>query len=102
MDRYPDGKMTTEDFIDTFKIAFPERPEEKIQKLAGNMSNQDGKICEFPDILEMQIFKSYFAAMANMLILFYMFCGGKLEDNLVGIFNLFDADGNKVDVDCQH
>lgn len=36
--------------------------------------------------------------MANMLILFYMFCGGKLEDNLVGIFNLFDADGNKVDV----
>ena len=46
MDRYPDGKMTTEDFIDTFKIAFPERPEEKIQKLAANMSNQDGKICK--------------------------------------------------------
>ena len=37
-----------------------------------------------------------FAAMANMLILFYLFSGGKLEDNLVGIFNLFDADGNKV------
>ena len=34
--------------------------------------------------------------MANMLILFYLFSGGKLEDNLVGIFNLFDADGNKV------
>ena len=34
--------------------------------------------------------------MANMLILFFMFCGGKLEDNLVGIFNLFDADGNEV------
>merc|ERR1719422_2239792 len=79
MDRYPDGKMTSEDFIDTFKIAFPERPEEKILKLAANMSNQDGKI-----------------SMANMLILFYMFCGGKLEDNLVGIFNLFDADGNKL------
>ena len=31
-----------------------------------------------------------------MLILFYLFSGGKLEDNLVGIFNLFDADGNKV------
>merc|ERR1712198_661263 len=30
-------------------------------------------------------------SMANMLILFFMFCGGKLEDNLVGIFNLFDA-----------
>ena len=37
-----------------------------------------------------------FAAMANMLILFYMFCGGNMKDNLVGIFNLFDADGNKV------
>ena len=46
MDRYPDGKMTSEDFIDTFKIAFPERPEEKILKLAANMSNQDGKICK--------------------------------------------------------
>ena len=38
----------------------------------------------------------FFAAMANMLILFYMFCGGNMKDNLVGIFNLFDADGNKV------
>ena len=37
-----------------------------------------------------------FSAMANMLILFYMFCGGNMKDNLVGIFNLFDADGNKV------
>ena len=34
--------------------------------------------------------------MANMLILFYMFCGGNLKENLVGIFNLFDADGNKA------
>jgi len=79
MDKYPDGKMSVEDFIDTFKVAFPERPEEKVQKLAENMANKDGKI-----------------SMANMLILFFMFCGGKLEDNLVGIFNLFDADGNKV------
>ena len=36
------------------------------------------------------------AAMANMLILFYLFCSGKMEDNLAGIFNLFDQDGNKV------
>ena len=35
-------------------------------------------------------------AMANMLILFYLFCSGKMEDNLTGIFNLFDQDGNKV------
>ena len=46
MDKYPDGKMETADFIETFKIAFPERPEDKIQKLAVNMSNKDGKICE--------------------------------------------------------
>ena len=35
-------------------------------------------------------------AMANMLILFYLFCSGKMEDNLTGIFNLFDQDGNKA------
>ena len=35
-------------------------------------------------------------AMANMLILFYLFCSGKTEDNLTHIFNLFDQDGNKV------
>jgi len=46
MDKYPDGKMSVEDFIDTFKVAFPERPEEKVQKLAENMANKDGKICE--------------------------------------------------------
>ena len=40
-----------------------------------------------------------YAAMANMLILFYLFCSGKMEDNLAGIFNLFDQDGNKVKID---
>merc|ERR1712142_1227520 len=79
MDKYTDGKMEEEDFIKVFSIAFPARPEEKVHELAENMANKDGKI-----------------SMANMLILFFMFCGGKLEDNLVGIFNLFDADGNKV------
>ena len=49
MDKYPDGKMETADFIETFKIAFPERPDDKIQKLAVNMSNKDGKICESHD-----------------------------------------------------
>ena len=37
--------------------------------------------------------------MANMLILFYLFCSGKMEDNLTGIFNLFDQDGNKVEIE---
>merc|ERR1712060_528984 len=48
-------------------------------KLAEEMANKDGKI-----------------SMANMLILFYLFCSGKTEDNLVHIFDLFDTDGNKV------
>merc|ERR1712212_472634 len=79
MDKYKDGKMEKEDFIKTFVIAFPNRPEEKVKALADQLANKDGKI-----------------SMANMLILFYLFCSGKLEDNLVGIFNLFDADGNKI------
>ena len=27
-------------------------------------------------------------------MLLYLFCDGKTEDNLLGIFNLFDEDGN--------
>merc|ERR1712198_373482 len=79
MDKYSDGKMSKEDFIKTFKIAFPTRPEEKVIKLADEMANKNDEI-----------------SMANMLILFYLFCSGKLEDNLTHIFNLFDQDGNKV------
>jgi len=79
MNKYPDGKMDAEDFIKVFCIAFPCRPEEKVQHLADELKNKDGKI-----------------SMANMLILFFMFCSGKLEDNLAAIFNLFDADGNKI------
>jgi hypothetical protein len=36
--------------------------------------------------------------MANMMILFFLFSEGKTEDNLTHIFNLFDADGNKVSI----
>jgi len=79
MDKYSDGKMSKEDFIKTFKIAFPTRPEEKVIKLADEMANKNDEI-----------------SMANMLILFYLFCSGKQEDNLAHIFNLFDQDGNKV------
>merc|ERR1712142_1314359 len=78
MDKYTDGKME-EEFIKVFSITFPARPEEKVHELAKRLSNKEGKI-----------------SMANMLILFYLFCDGKLEDNLVGIFNHFDADGNKI------
>merc|ERR1712179_797666 len=62
MDKYPDGRMEEEDFIKMFGIAFPARPEDKVNELAKRLTNKDGK----------------------------------LEDNLVGIFNLFDADGNKI------
>merc|ERR1712154_295034 len=75
MDKYPNGKMDRKMFI----IAFPTRPIEKVEILADELTDPNGKI-----------------SMANMLILFYLFCSGKMEDNLTGIFNLFDADGNKI------
>ena len=34
--------------------------------------------------------------MSTMLVLFYLFCDGKTEDNLQHMFNMFDMDGNKV------
>merc|ERR1712130_277576 len=73
MDKYPDGKMDRDCFIKMFNIAFPTRPIEKVEILADELTNPNGKI-----------------SMANMLILFYLFCSGKMEDNLAGIFNLFE------------
>merc|ERR1711874_35796 len=64
---------------EVFHIAFPTRPQEKVEKLADQLANTEGKI-----------------SMSNMLVLFYLFCDGKTEDNLIHIFNLFDQDGNKV------
>merc|ERR1719430_2824975 len=68
MNKYPDGKMDAEDFIKVFCIAFPCRPEEKVQHLADELKNKDGKI-----------------SMANMLILFFMFCSGKLKEFQKGV-----------------
>jgi len=78
MEKYKDGNMEKADFIQTFHVAFPTRPEDKVNRLAEELANKDGKI-----------------SMANMMILFYLFCSGKTEDNLAGMFNLFDMDGNK-------
>ena len=39
--------MEKEDFIKTFHLAFPSRPEEKVVKLAEELANKDGKICKF-------------------------------------------------------
>merc|ERR1711923_512625 len=72
IDKFPDGRLDKESFIKTFHLAFPNRPEDKVKKLADEIS------------------------MANMMILFFLFCSGKTEDNLAHIFNLFDQDGNKV------
>merc|ERR1712172_264417 len=68
MDKYPDGKMERETFIKMFNIAFPTRPIEKVEILADELTNSNGKI-----------------SMANMLILFYLFCwqdGGQSGWNL--------------------
>ena len=46
LEKSEDGKMETEDFIEMFEVAFPERPKDKIEKLATQLANQDGKICE--------------------------------------------------------
>merc|ERR1739838_150296 len=79
IEKSEDGKMDKDEFIEVFEIAFPERPKDKIEKLAEQLANKDGKI-----------------SAANMLVLFYLFCEGKTEENLEHIFNLFDADGNKL------
>merc|ERR1711928_39088 len=55
----PIGKMDLEQFKVTFRLAFPERPEEKLLLLTEKVANVD-----------------------------------KTEGNLLGIFNLFDEDGN--------
>merc|ERR1711917_42877 len=79
IDKFPDGRLDKESFIKTFHLAFPNRPEDKVKKLADEVANKNDEI-----------------SMANMMILFYLFSSGKTEDNLVHIFNLFDQDGNKV------
>merc|ERR1712080_716261 len=57
----------------------PNKDKDKITRLADEIANKRDEI-----------------SMANLMILLYLFCGGKMEDNLAGIFNLFDADGNKI------
>merc|ERR1712055_1121003 len=35
LEKCPDGQMTTEEFKNIFQLAFPSRPEEKVDKLVG-------------------------------------------------------------------
>ena len=36
--------MDKEDFIEMFEVAFPERPKDRIEKLALQLANSEGKI----------------------------------------------------------
>merc|ERR1712181_189380 len=63
-----------------FRLAFPERPEDKLELLTtkvANVEKTDGKI-----------------PLHTIGMLLYLFCDGKTEDNLGQMFNLFDEDGN--------
>lgn len=76
----PDGKMDLEQFKTVFRLAFPERPEEKLLLLTekvANVNKTDGKI-----------------PLHCIAMLLFLFCDGKREDNLLQMFNLFDTDGN--------
>ena len=46
MDKSENGKIDKEDFIEIFEVAFPERPKDKVEKMAAQFSNIDGKICK--------------------------------------------------------
>merc|ERR1712088_7732 len=86
MARCPDGKMEPEEFKKIFRLAFPERPEDKLDLLAAKVANvekTDGKI-----------------PLHTIGMLLYLFCDGKTEDNIGQMFNLFDEDGNgSINVD---
>jgi len=73
----PHGRMTPELFKTIFRLAFPERPEEKLDQLIVEMQNKDGEI-----------------ATASLLMLIYLFSDGSDDAKLGQIFDLFDEDGN--------
>jgi hypothetical protein len=64
-----------------------------VEKLAEQLANNEGNICKAALSNPLQI---GLPAISTMLVLFYLFCEGKTEDNLSHMFNLFDMDGNKV------
>merc|ERR1712200_240737 len=57
LEKYPDGKMDKSDFEDTFKIAFPSRPEDKIEAHLThifNLFDQDGnKVICIGELMEL-------------------------------------------------
>merc|ERR1711971_215341 len=67
-------------FKSIFRLAFPERPEAKLDALIVKLSNVEKTSGTIP--------------IYCILMLIYLFCDGKTEDNLGQMFNLFDEDGN--------
>merc|ERR1711892_1044748 len=74
------GKMDPEEFKKIFRLAFPERPEEKLDALVEKIRNVEKTDGSIP--------------IHSIALLIYLFCDGKTEDNLGQMFNLFDEDGN--------
>merc|ERR1719373_1384873 len=67
-------------FKKIFRLAFPERPEEKLDALIEKIRNVEKTDGSIP--------------IHSIAMLIYLFCDGKTEDNLGQMFNLFDTDGN--------
>jgi len=74
------GQMDCDTFKSIFRLAFPERPEAKLDALIVKLSNVEKTSGTIP--------------IYCILMLIYLFCDGKTEDNLGQMFNLFDEDGN--------
>merc|ERR1711881_254435 len=74
------GKIEPELFKKIFRLAFPERPEDKLDMLVEKIRNVEKTDGSIP--------------IHSIAMLIYLSCDGKTEDNLGQMFNLFDTDGN--------
>jgi len=74
------GQIDSDTFKSIFRLAFPERPEAKLDALIEKLRNVDNTSGTIP--------------IYCILMLIYLFCDGKTDDNLGQMFNLFDEDGN--------
>merc|ERR1711892_1557225 len=80
IEKCSNGKIDADLFKKIFRLAFPERPEEKLDSLIKKIQNEEKTDEKIP--------------IHTIGMLIYLFCDGKTEDNLGQMFNLFDMDGN--------
>merc|ERR1711935_217616 len=80
IEKCSNGKIDADLFKKIFRLAFPERPEEKLDALIEKIRNVEKTDGSIP--------------IHSIAMLIYLFCDGKTEDNLGQMFNLFDTDGN--------